>query len=198
MTADLRPAYVTVTGHFDGPYESSFLATIEPLRGKISALWLLIGTIGGERRVADHLYTLLLGWPDPVITHAIGLNASAGISLLLAGSRRLATPEAMFGFHGNVLNPATLAPPGQYLTETMLEDCLRRVRTANRTLARQYLERCAFSDPAEVETLLGNLVSYPPEWALARGVIHEIAPVTIPRDALLLTVPTTTPTTAAA
>lgn len=175
--------------YIDAEIEATLQNVLVKTRGKVGEVRLVLGAIGGQSWAAHRLYDLLLGWNDaPITIHATALTASAGITLLLAGGRRVATPASAFGFHGTLLDPRKFMERNDWLTKADLEGEVAEMQAQDDLMARQLRDRCALLDESELGALLGQKVIRTPEWALSVGLIHQIAPIRAPRNGLFFTI----------
>jgi ATP-dependent protease ClpP protease subunit len=185
-----RTAYISATStNVDEAWASRFVAALEATRGLADTVVILLAANGGNQTASDALYSLLVGWPTRIVTWATGPIMSAGITLYLAGSERLATPSASFLLHGCAWDPSPHAKRRVALSEGALEGILAQLKSHNAAQAQRYRERCVFQDPQEIDALIGNnCASRPLPWLVNRGVIHGVREVSLPADAMLLSV----------
>ena len=67
---------------------------------QVQKVYLLLSTGGGQVMEGMNLYNVLKGMPFELTTHNVGNVDSIGNVIFLAGSKRYATPNATFMFHG--------------------------------------------------------------------------------------------------
>jgi ATP-dependent protease ClpP protease subunit len=83
---------------------------------KVHNVYLLLSTLGGIVMNGFNLYNVLRGMPFELTTHNVGNVNSIGNVIFLAGTKRYATANATFMFHGVGFD----APQGQRLEEKYL------------------------------------------------------------------------------
>jgi ATP-dependent Clp protease, protease subunit len=133
---------------------------------------------GGATDQAFYLYHTLRALPVELITHNIGTVQSAAAILFLAAGTRFAVPDATFLFHATRFYPAQNIG----LSYEDLQQRLKSVRGDDQFSQRIIADRLSKS-PAEVAGWAKGDVLRDTKFALQHGIIQEVRPFEIPKDA---------------
>lgn len=169
----------------------SFLAEINPttsetllglcgelLKNRASTIYLLISTPGGNVMCGMNLYNTLRALPVHLVTHNVGNVDSIGNVVFLAGKQRFSCPHATFMFHGVGFDITDRVR----LEEKMLRERLDSIRADHERLAAILAERSSIT-ANDAEQLFQEAQTRDPNYALSKGLIHEIKDVQIPNGA---------------
>ena len=126
------------------------------------------------------LFNYLRGLPQEIIMHNVGSIDSISNVVFLAGSVRYATPASAFLLHGITWT----FQQGTTLTYTQMQETISRFDSAEQLSARIIGERSKLTEK-EVRELFRQGQSKDPQFALDKGLIHEIREVTVPDGAPL-------------
>jgi ATP-dependent protease ClpP protease subunit len=140
-------------------------------------VYLLLSTPGGSVMHGVNIYNVLRSFPFTLITHNVGAVNSIGNVIFLAGKERYACPNSTFMFHGVGFD----APAGMRFEEKFLRERLDSINADQSQIASIIEQRAAFPNPAEVKELFLEAQTKDPAYALAKGIIHDIRDVQIPR-----------------
>lgn len=141
----------------------------------VKKVYLLLSTPGGAVMNGMNVYNVLRGMPFELVTHNVGNVDSIGNVIFLAGKERFATPHATFMFHGVGL----AAKEGARLEEKILREYLGNIQADHKRIGAILAQGTSLSE-SEVETLFLEAQTKDAEWAVGRGVVHEIRDVQIP------------------
>ena len=131
---------------------------------------LVVETVGGKGLFGLFVHHLLRALPCDVTTINMGLTASAGNYIYLAGNKRLCVPGAQFGFH------LVDGKPNKDVGDGAVADS-HVIGQPNITMRDVFLDRTEL-DSAVVDSLVGEAggtdVFKSVDWALNNGFVHEI------------------------
>ena len=138
-------------------------------------LYLCLSTPGGQVMAGLAIYNILRGLPASIITHNVGNINSIGNAIFLAGGRRIACPHSTFMFHGVGFEPGNARLEEKLLRERLDGLVADQIRigqiivdnsTINAREARKFFREARTKNANE---------------ALARGIVHEISELGVPR-----------------
>lgn len=138
-------------------------------------LYFLFSSAGGAVDSGVTLYNYLRSLPQEIIMHNVGSIDSIANVIFLAGKVRYATPASVFLLHGIywTFNQATS------LTYSQMQETVSRFDAAEELTAKIIGERTKIT-AEEVRKLFRQGQSKDPNFALEKGLIHEIREVNIP------------------
>jgi ATP-dependent Clp protease, protease subunit len=172
--ADL--VYVTFSAEVNPSTTESLIATMANCANfGVKKVCLLLSTPGGSVTHGLNLYNVLRAMPFELSTYNVGNVDSIGNVIFAAGARRYAAPHATFMFHGVGFD----APGGQRLEEKNLRELLDSVQANHRRIGDIMALRSDLK-AAEISTLFLEAQTRDAQWALGKGIIHEISEVQIP------------------
>jgi len=117
----------------------------------------------------------LRGMPIELITHNVGNVNSIGNAVFLAGSKRYATPQSTFMFHGVGFN----LDAKTRFEEKNLREGLNSVLNDQKLIGEIIMERTGIKEP-EVGDLFLKAQTKDTAYAISSGIIHEVRNVQIP------------------
>jgi len=190
-TAQTTPEhYIVFEGPINDTNTSRLMSIISTLIPKgTQEVHLIVGTGGGNIPDALLTYAFLRALPLKLTTYNLSTVASAGLIIYLAGERRVAAPNASFGFHHvtqNFSKPPTSMTLDEFTDEkTSLAMNLERMEQIFR-------ERTSLTT-AQIEESRQHAVFFDAAAAQKAGIVHEVVALRIPPGAAI-TVVNTTPT----
>jgi ATP-dependent Clp protease protease subunit len=140
-----------------------------------SQIYILFSSGGGGVNAGITLYNFLRAIPTEVVFHNIGTVDSIATCIFLAGDKRYACDNAHFLFHG-------IAWPfnqGNVLTRKQLQECVSTMQQNEYDFANIITSRTSI-EMEEMLSLLDQGESKGLEFALEKGVIHEVCEASIP------------------
>jgi ATP-dependent protease ClpP protease subunit len=150
---------------------------------------IIVSTGGGSISAALLIYGFLRSLPAKVTTYNLSTIQSAGELIYLAGEMRISNPNAIFMFHQakeNFTGNPSLTLDDFTDWKTFLAMDLKRVDDI-------YRERTSLS-AAQIEEFRRHAVYFDAVAARDAGIVHEIAPLSIPPRANITALnPSTTP-----
>lgn len=171
--------YVSFSAKIDPKTTEALLALMADLANKgVPNVYLLLSTPGGSVMHGVTVYNLLRSMPFNLTTHNVGNVNSIGNLIFLAGQHRYACPNSTFMFHGVGFD----IPAQMRLEEKFLREKLGGISADQKRIGQIMTERTSL-DSDEVSRLFLEAVTKDPEFAVKRGIIHEIREVEIPRGA---------------
>lgn len=141
---------------------------------KVSKVYLLLSTPGGNVMNGLNLYNLLKGMPFELTTHNVGNVDSIGNAVFLAGSKRYATSNATFMFHGvgfNITNDR--------FEEKDLRERLEGILSDQKRIGGIIAQRTKITED-EAAGLFRQAQTKDASFALDKGIIEEIREINIP------------------
>lgn len=134
-------------------------------------LVLCIASEGGFVDQAIYAYEVLRTLPVALITHNLGVVASAACVLYAAGRKRVASPGSVFLAHGSRFTP----PAGANLSRDELDLSTRRAAHWDARMA-EVIAEAAGREPHDVAEWFRDEL-FPASVAVERGLAHEILPL---------------------
>jgi len=142
---------------------------------QVKQVYLLLSTTGGAVKDGFNLYNVLRGMPFELVTHNTGNVDSIGIIIFLAGSKRYATQHSTFMFHG-----ITFPVQQQQRVELKyLKERLSGLISDQKRIGSLITQHTKVSD-TEIAKLFLEGQTKDSEFAVDKGIIHEIREVQIP------------------
>jgi len=140
-----------------------------------SQIYILFSSGGGLVNSGITLYNFLRSVPTEIVFHNIGAVDSIATCIFLAGNRRYACPNANFLFHG-VTWPFN---QGAVFNRKQLQEFISAIKQNENDIADIITNRTSIKKE-EMLSLLDQGESKGLEFALEKGVIHEVCDATIP------------------
>lgn len=132
-------------------------------------LYYLFSSGGGLVNSGVALYNYLRALPQDVIMHNMGSIDSIANAVFLAGKKRYASPASAFLLHGI----SWTFQQGSSLSYTQMQETLSQFDAAEQLTAKIIGEQTKLT-PEEVRALFRQGESKNPNFALEKGMIHEI------------------------
>jgi ATP-dependent protease ClpP protease subunit len=141
-------------------------------------LVLVLSSPGGGVDDGIMVYNVLKGLPCTLTTFNVGAVNSIANAIFLAGEKRYAAPSATFLYHG-----VGLDLNGRLrLEEKNLTESLETVRIGQKKIGDIICSRTSIN-PKEAEGLFFRQETKDTDFALEKGVIHEVRNFKIPKGA---------------
>ncbi len=147
------------------------LATL--VEAGVSQITLVINSPGGLVSQVLITYSFIRSLPATINTHAVGLVASAGNVLFLAGEHRSADRSARFLFH-----PSTVSLLGT-LNGSQLKEKVTQDEAIEGMLTQIYRDRTALTDE-DIQRFGRGEVIYTAEQAQHLGIAQDVADLKLP------------------
>ncbi|MBN1862340.1 MAG: ATP-dependent Clp protease proteolytic subunit [Dehalococcoidales bacterium] len=141
---------------------------------KVQQVYLLLSTPGGSVMNGLNLYNVLKGMPFELIIHNVGSVNSIGNTVFLSGEKRYATATATFMFHGVGFN----TNQNQRFEEKALREHLARIMGEQKIIGQIIIKHTNLSEK-EVAQLFREAQTKDADFAISKGIIHEIKEVNI-------------------
>jgi len=174
--------------YFDGIDEAKTKALMGIItdivaKQKPNTIYFLFSSGGGSVNAGIALYNFLRALPVEIVMHNVGSIDSIANVIFLAASRRYAATHSSFLFHGITWNFGN----GASLTFNQLTENLSVFKREEDKIASIVAGRTAMTE-AEIRDLFRQGESKDLQFAVDKGVIHEIRDPAIPKDAPIITV----------
>jgi ATP-dependent Clp protease, protease subunit len=150
---------------------------------KPKTIYFLFSSLGGSVNSGVTFYNFLRALPVEIVMHNNGSIDSIANVIFLAGSKRYAARHSSFLFHGINWN----FPQGASLTFNQLTESLSLFKREETKIASIVTERTKMTEP-EIRELFRQGESKDLQFAVEKGIIHEIRDPLVPKDAPLVTV----------
>jgi ATP-dependent protease ClpP protease subunit len=168
--------YVSFSAEINPNTTESLISVMANLvNQRVKTIHLLISTPGGSVMNGMNVYNILRGLPVELITHNVGNVDSIGNAIFLAGSKRYATPQSTFMFHGVGFDIANRVR----LEEKNLREQLQSILSDQKRIGAIITERTKVSEK-DASTLFLEAQTKNAADAISMGIIHEIRDVQIP------------------
>ena len=170
-------AYVAFMGHINDESVSEVVSHLDGLANNQSAerVVLAMQTIGGDINAGMHLYERLCAMPFHLVTHGVGLVASMGVPIYLAGEERLAGPQCQFLLH----RAAFTAEAGKRFDIPLLRERLAGLEADEQRTRGIYEDRTSLTR-TEIESLKDAETVMGAQEAVGHGIAHRVRPFVIP------------------
>ena len=177
VQATPRTAYVSFSAELIPKTTESLLGVCAELANKgIDEVTLLLSTPGGNVMSGFTAYNMLRAMPFKLITHNVGNVDSIGNVVFLAGEERYACPNVTFMFHGVGVD----VTQQRQLEEKGLKERLNSLLADQSRIGAVLVERTAITQDEAGELFL-EAQTRDPDFALEKGIIHDIRDVQIPK-----------------
>lgn len=150
---------------------------------KPKSIYFLLSSTGGLVNAGVTLYNFLRSLPVEVVMHNTGAIDSIANVVFLAAAKRYAARHSSFLFHGITWN----FQQGAALTFSQLQESVSSFKREEGKIAGIIAERSKLTEP-EIRELFLQGESKDLQFAIDKGIIHEIREPAIPKDAPLITV----------
>jgi ATP-dependent Clp protease protease subunit len=144
-----------------------------------TAVTLCLSSLGGYLADAYYAFNMLEGLPLRLITHNASTIQSAANMLFLVGDERYACPGSTFFFHQTAFE----ATSGQRVTEAYAAEKLKAIQLEDVRSAQIIADKTA-QTVERVRQWQNSEFLMSTDDAIAHGILHEVRPLAIPKDAL--------------
>jgi ATP-dependent Clp protease, protease subunit len=190
MNASTSPPGIETiyVNYFDGIDESktkALMAVCSDIvaKQKPHTIYFLFSSGGGSVNAGITLYNFLRALPVEIVMHNVGSIDSIANVIFMAASKRYAAPHSSFLFHGISWNFAA----GASQTFNQLTETISVFKREEDKIASIVAERTKMTE-AEIRELFRQGESKDLQFAIEKGIIHEVRAAAIPKDAPLITV----------
>lgn len=146
-------------------------------------LYFMMSSQGGDVDSGIVLYNFLRSIKAKVITHNTGMIDSIANVVFMAGDERLACPHSTFLFHGVRMDFNGVAS----FTLGQLKEITDRIEKSHEKIAQIICSNSQMEKKA-IEDLFLTGENKGTDFALKKGVIHDVKPVQVPDGALIVTI----------
>jgi ATP-dependent protease ClpP protease subunit len=150
---------------------------------KPRTIYFLFSSTGGSVNAGITLYNFLRALPVEIVMHNSGSIDSIANVIFLAASKRYAAKHSSFLFHGINWNFAQ----GASLTFFQLSESLSTFKQEETKIAYIVAERTKMAE-AEIRELFRQGESKDLQFAIEKGIIHEVKDPVVPENAPFITV----------
>jgi ATP-dependent Clp protease, protease subunit len=169
-------ACVVFAATIDDENVATAVAQLDALAAQnVSRVVLVLHTIGGNINAGMRLYERLREMPFALVTHAVGLVASMGIPIFLAGDERRAGPECEFLLH----RAAFTAEAGKQFDIPLLKERLAMLEADEQRTRAIYEDRTSLTGE-QVEALKAAETSMGAHEAAGHGIVHQVTAFAVP------------------
>ena len=178
-----KQVYVSFSAEINPNTTESLIAVMAQCANLgVHEVYLLLSTPGGSVMNGLNLYNVLKGMPFEFTTHNVGNVDSIGNVIFLAGAKRYATPHSTFMFHGVGFN----AGNAQRFEEKTLRERLDGIVSDQRRIGAIITQYSSITE-SEVADLFLQGQTRDAQFAVDKGIVHEIRDVQIPTGAPVVT-----------
>lgn len=183
MPTPQKTIYINYCYDIDNPKVNQLMAICSQLinQQKPDVLYFCLASPGGFIAPGIVLHNFLHALPVQIIMHNIGSVDSVATIIFLAGACRYAVPNSSFLFHG--VN--TTFDQKTSLTPSQLREHLNGLEQDQKKISNIITQSTKIT-PEELDSLFIQGETKTPEFALEKGFIHEIKPLSIEPNALLV------------
>ena len=185
MNQPIKTIYINYFDTIDEAKTKALMAICSDIvaKHKPRTIYFLFSSSGGSVNAGITLYNFLRALPVEIVMHNTGSIDSIANVIFLAASKRYAAKHSTFLFHGIYWN----FPQAASLTFSQLQENLSRFRQEEAKIAGIIAERSKLTE-AEIRDLFLQGESKDLQFAIDKGVIHDIKDPAVPKDAPLITV----------
>ena len=177
MTYNADTFFITFMDSINEEKVKNLIAVITDVmyKHKPSQIYILFSSGGGNINAGITLYNFLRALPTEVLFHNIGTVDSIATAIFLAGNKRYASSNSHFLFHGVIWT----FPPGAAPNRKQLQEIISTIQQNENDFANIITNRTSISKE-EMLSLLDQGESKGVEFALEKGIIHEVCEALIP------------------
>jgi len=151
------------------------MMNMPPPPEKPDELYFAFSSPGGDVDAGITLYNFLKGLPCNITMHNIGSIASIANVVFMAGKKRYASHGTSFHYHG----VAGGMRKDQSVTVAHLQEMLSGFQQSENRIAKILISECGLTTE-EIEARFRQGKSEDVDFALSKGIIHEIRDFRIP------------------
>ena len=172
-------AYISLVGAINEVSQSHLLETCYQCHHEgVRTVYLFMSTPGGEVDCGVTMYNVLKDMPFNLITHNVGMVASIGNVIFLAGEMRYAVRTGCFLFH-----EVSLSYSGDLVIgRNQMREWTDSIKYSELQIGAVLRERTSFLD-ADIEKSFERQSTEDSEFAFSHNIIHGIMPLHIVRGA---------------
>lgn len=148
-----------------------------------TALYFLLSSHGGQVDAGITLYNFLKSLPQKIIMHNIGTIDSIANVIFAARQKKYAVPHATFMFHGVTWEIKTQAR----ISLPQLSEIRDRIEKNHNTIAGIICGNTKMKEE-EIKRLFREGETLNVESALEKGIINQVKPAQLPKDALFISI----------
>jgi len=169
--------FVTYSDSIDDNKVKNLIAIITDIINQHhpSQIYILFSSGGGGVNAGITLYNFLRAVPAEIVFHNIGTVDSIATCIFLAGAKRYACDNSHFLFHGVTWNFGQ----GAIANRKQLQETISTIQQNEDDFSNIIIDRTLISRD-EMVSLLDQGESKGLEFALEKGVIHEVCEASIP------------------
>lgn len=169
--------YISFSAEIRQLATESLIATLANCaNAQVKQVYLLLSTLGGQVTNGFNLYNVMKGMPFELITHNVGSINSIGNVVFLAGSKRYATPNSTFMFHG-----VGFDPQNQRLVEKDLREKLSSLQNDQKRIGNIIAQHTSITEH-EIQEFFRTGQTKDAIFAKDKGIIDEIRDVNLSPD----------------
>lgn len=158
--------------------EQLLVVVAQAIQQMFTHVTICMSSTGGDPNSAMNGYNVLSSLPITLVTHNTGAVQSAAVTVFLAGKERYSCPGATMFFH----QTAAAHDGVRRLTEVYLLGRLQQAKREDQRTAQIIAEKSG--SPADrIHEWQNAELTMDNEAALQAGLIHEIRPLVIPKNA---------------
>jgi ATP-dependent Clp protease, protease subunit len=182
--AEIDTIYVNYFDGIDDSKVKALMAVCSDIvaKQKPKTIYFLFSSNGGGVNAGITLYNFLRALPVDIVMHNVGSIDSISNVIFQSASKRYAAVHSSFLFHGISWNFAA----GASYTFNQLNETISIFKREETKIASIMAERTNMTEPEIRELRQGE--SKDLQFAIEKGIIHEIRAAAVPKDAPLITV----------
>ena len=166
--------YISFSAEIKQLATESLIATLANCaNAQVKQVYLLLSTLGGQVTNGFNLYNVMKGMPFELITHNVSSINSVGNVVFLAGSKRYATPNSTFMFHG-----VGFDIQNQRLVEKDLNEKISSLQNDQRRIGNVIAQHTSITEP-EIYEFFRTGQTKDANFAKDKGIIDEIRDVNL-------------------
>lgn len=167
--------YISFSAEINPSTTETLIATMANLANlQVIEVYLLLSTPGGSVMNGMNLYNVLKALPFKLSVHNVGNVDSIGNAIFLAGTKRYATKNATFMFHGVGFDSSQ----NQRFEEKILRERLNGILSDQRRIGSIIAQHTHLTN-REIQKLFREAQTKDAIYALDKGIIHEVKDVEI-------------------
>ena len=169
--------YISLVGRIDEISQNHLLETCYQChREGVQTVYLFMSTPGGSVNCGVTIYNVLKDMPFNLITHNVGMVASIGNVVFLAGEMRYSVPTGCFLFHEVSLS---LSHTGDLsISRKQIDEWTDSIKNCEHQIGAVLRERTSMLE-ADIEAFFERQSTEDAQFALTHNILHGVQPLNI-------------------
>ncbi len=169
--------YISLVGGINEVSQDHLLETCYQChREDVQDVYLFMSTPGGMVHCGVTIYNVLKSMSFNLITHNVGMVASIGNVVFLAGEMRYSVPTGCFLFHEVAVT--LLDSGGVNISRKQIDEWTDSIKNSEHQIGAVLRERTSMLED-DIEAYFGRQSTVDAQFALTHNILHDIQPLNI-------------------